>query len=105
MLLVRVFAFLLVLVLVLGAAVAVQNQALLMPRLAFLERPAAGRAEFQTAAADCTYLGLKGLQQVARRGPSCSILMEGSGQDQAFWNRAEASVRARTKTASDSDGY
>jgi len=104
MLLVRVFAFLLVLVLVLGAAVAVQNQALLMPRLAFLDR-GAGRVQYQTASADCTYLGLKGLQQVARRGPSCSILMEGAGQDQAFWNRAEASVRARTKSAADSDGY
>ncbi len=101
MLLVRVFAFLLVLVLVLGAAVAVQNQALLVPHFAFLDR-SKDRAEFQTASADCTYLGLKGLQQVARRGPSCSILMEGSGQDEAFWNRAEASVR---KSAADSNGY
>ncbi len=104
MLLVRVVAFLLVLVLVLGAAVAVQNQALLVPRLAFLDG-ASSRAQYRTASDDCTYLGLKGLQQVARRGPSCSILMEGSGQDEAFWNRAEASVRARSKTAADSDGY
>lgn len=104
MLLVRAVTFLFVLVLVLGAAVAVQNQALLMPRLAFLDG-AASRAQYQTASADCTYLGLKGLQQVARRGPSCSILMEGSRQDEAFWNRAEASVRARSKSAADPDGY
>ena len=102
MLLVRVLAFLIVLVLVLGAAVAVQNQALLVPRLAFLD--GASHAKYRAVADDCTYLGLKGLQQVPRQGSSCSLLMEGSGQDEAFWNRAEASVRARSKTAADSDG-
>ena len=102
MLLVRVIAFLIVLVLVLGAAVAVQNQALLVPRLAFLDRFAPARLE--SASNDCTYFGLKGLQQVPRRGPSCSMLMDGAWQDEAFWNRAEASVRARTKTPADSDG-
>jgi len=104
MLLVRAVTLLFVLVLVLGAAVAVQNQAPLMPRLAFLDG-VTGRAQYQTASADCTYLGLKGLQQVARRGPSCSILMEGSGQDDVFWNRAEASARARSKSAAEPDGY
>ena len=102
MLLVRVVAFLIVLVLVLGAAVAVQNQALLVPRLAFLDRFAPAR--IQTASSDCTYFGLKGLQQIPRRGASCSLLMDGAWQDEAFWNRAEANVRYRTKTAADGDG-
>jgi hypothetical protein len=102
MLLVRVVAFVLVLVLVLGAAVAVQNQALLVPRLAVFD--GAGRPEFRTASEACTYLGLKGIQEVPRRGQSCSLLMEGPGQDQAFWNRAEASVRSRTRAPADSDG-
>ena len=102
MLLVRVLAFLVVLVLVLGAAVAVQNQALLVPRLAVFD--GAGRTEFRTASEGCTYLGLKGVQEIPRRSQGCSLLMEGPGQDQAFWNRAEASVRARSRTAADSDG-
>ena len=97
MLVVRIFAFLVVLVLVLGAAVAVQNQALLVPRVAFLEAALHGPA--RTASDDCTYLGIKGLQAVARTGPSCSLLMEGSWQQDGFWSRAEASARAHARGA------
>jgi hypothetical protein len=96
MLVVRIFAFLVVLVLVLGAAVAVQNQALLVPRVGFVEAAAIGP---RTASTDCTYLGIKGLQSVPRTGPSCSLLMEGSWQQEGFWTRAEAAARTRARSA------
>ena len=101
MLVVRVVAFLAVLVLVLGAAVAVQNQAFLIPRVGFTEAAVGGPE--RTAANDCTYIGVKGVQSMPRTGPSCSLLMEGDWQSQSFFNRAEASVRARSRSAQPSD--
>jgi hypothetical protein len=102
MLVVRVFAFLVVLALVLGAAVAVQNQAFLVPRVGFIQ--AAVRGPDRTAANECTYIGVKGVQSVPKTGPSCSLLMEGSWQEETFFNRAEASVRSRSRSAEPSDG-
>ena len=102
MVVVRVFAFLVVLVLVLGAAVAVQNQAFLVPHVGFLQ--ASARGGERTASNDCTYIGMKGLQAVPKTGAGCSLLMEGTWQQDTFFNRAEASVRAHSHGAQPSDG-
>jgi hypothetical protein len=95
MIVVRVFAFLVVLVLVLGAAVAVQNQAFLVPRVGFIEAALSGPD--RTSANECTYIGMKGVQAVPKTGAGCSLLMERTWQQETFFNRAEASVRSRSR--------
>ena len=90
MVLVRVVAFLAVLVAVLVAAVAVQKQQLLVPDTSWIMHIADRGGAPRDAPGVCNYIGVEGMESTPRTGADCPMLRDPDWAAELRVSQAEA---------------